>query len=90
MAGNYRRTQKQLRFMSSSDNLAYLVNYIYEEWCCKMATAKICMNCKHFKVANIYGPVELWVCLLAENGTDSYRNETDTCDKWEAKDDEEK
>ena len=48
---------------------------------------KQCSTCKHFKVSDIpASEVELWVCLLAENGTDSYRNETDTCDKWEAKD----
>ena len=41
-----------------------------------------CSTCKHFAVVNQRGPVLLTVCLLAE--IDSYRDENQTCSKWEA------
>ena len=45
-----------------------------------------CATCKHYKVAHIVGPVEIWVCELARIGENAYRDPTDTCEEHEPKD----
>jgi len=42
-----------------------------------------CATCKHFQVVNHRGPVLLTICDIAE--IDSYRDEEQTCEEWEAK-----
>ena len=45
-----------------------------------------CSTCKHFGVADIRGPVCITICKVVENGEMMYRDETQTCEKWEATD----
>ena len=48
--------------------------------------SKPCRTCKNFGIADIRGPVLLTICLIVPVGEQAYRDEEQTCEKWEAKD----